>query len=263
MFTNKYAGRVEFIKRLNFLYIYLLQSKCQALDIQQVYLRNKRLLDLPELRDQINFQYFLKHLKCFTVYNKNNRMKAFYSYPEDHQLDHFLDSKQNMDYNYAEIKGTIQTEVKGYNNDLNSVLLGQSEMIWQKAKRAIEAWKQFPSGWTSIYKQNTPIQKGKTVAVLFRLFGIWWINPAKIVYTFDEPNRFGFAYGTLKGHVEKGEECFWIERDAKGDIYYRIKAFSKPSFWGAKLAYPIARMYQRKFVNDSMAEMKKITSSYE
>ena len=60
-----------------------------------------------------------------------------------------------------------------------------------------------------------PSASGATVAVLARTFGAWWISPARIVRTIDETTaegaRFGFASGTLPGHVESGEERFLIE----------------------------------------------------
>ena len=97
--------------------------------------------------------------------------------------------------------------------------------------------------------------------VLFKIFSIWWINSARIVYTIDNENKFGFAYGTLPGHLEKGEECFWIEKDESGSVYYHIKAFSKPAYWFVWLVYPLARTFQRRFVKESLTRMKKITNN--
>ncbi|MFT5386409.1 MAG: hypothetical protein ACI8X3_003483 [Saprospiraceae bacterium] len=187
-------------------------------------------------------------------------MKASFKYPSESTLKAFLIEKQAAFYNYKEKNGTKTKKVPGYDNDLNTIYIGEGEIAWHKAKEALQTWQQFPPPWTRIYKDNTSIQEGNTVAVLFQLFGIWWINAARIVYAFDETDRFGFAYGTLHGHVESGEECFWIDRDESGNIYYHIKAFSKPAFWGAKLAYPIARRYQRKFVRESMERMKELVN---
>ena len=52
-----------------------------------------------------------------------------------------------------------------------------------------------------------------------RAIGLWWLNACRIVYVVDESgpiSKFGFAYGTLPGHVESGEERFLIEWD-RGD----------------------------------------------
>lgn len=188
-------------------------------------------------------------------------MKASFKYPSKSTLDTFLKGKQGAFFSYTALKGTQNLKVEGFDNDHQSILIGQGEAVWNKAKKALLNWQQFPPAWTRVYKDNTLIQEGNTVAVLFLLFGTWWINATRIVYTFDENDRFGFAYGTLHGHVESGEECFWIDRDTAGNIYYHIKAFSKPAFWGAKIGYPVARMYQRKFVRESLARMKALVNT--
>lgn len=71
--------------------------------------------------------------------------------------------------------------------------------------------------------------------------------PARVVYVVDEPDRKGFAYGTLPGHPERGEEAFIVERRADGSVWLVIRAFSRPSnafFWAA---YPALRMLQAVF----------------
>ncbi len=180
--------------------------------------------------------------------------------PDAVKLDKFLLSKKDLDFSYPEIGETPSGKPDGYDLDHNSICLGNGEMIWKTAKTALVNWQQFPSSWTQVYPVSTPIRKGEQVAVLSSLFGFWVINATRIVYAFDESDRFGFAYGTLPGHVERGEECFWIERDAEGDVYYHIRAFSKPAFWVVKLGYPIARYFQKKFVKGSLARMKSLSN---
>ena len=71
--------------------------------------------------------------------------------------------------------------------------------------------------------------------------------PARVVYVIDEPDRKGFAYGTLPGHPERGEEAFVVERRADDSIWLVIRAFSRPSnafFW---VAYPALRLLQAIF----------------
>ena len=108
------------------------------------------------------------------------------------------------------------------------------------------------------FPPTLPISAGTTVALLIRALGIWWWNSARIVYTVDEQHptpRFGFAYGTLPAHVERGEEQFLVEMDAAGEVWYSIRSFSRPRMLAARIAYPIARRLQRQFVRDSFAAM--------
>jgi len=68
--------------------------------------------------------------------------------------------------------------------------------------------------------------------------------PARVVYVVDEPDRKGFAYGTIAGHPESGEESFIVERGPDGTVWLEIRAFSRPSnaFWW--IVYPVLRMSQ-------------------
>lgn len=187
-------------------------------------------------------------------------MKASISMPTEEKLSAFLQDQNRKTFSFPNVGATRIETQKGYDNDESFVYLGHGEDIWNNAKRVLIEWKQFPAPWTRIYSTMTSIEKGNSVVVLFKIIGIWWINSARIVYTFDEKNKFGFAYGTLPGHVEKGEECFWVKRDSKGNVFYCIKAFSKPAYWFVWLAYPLARMYQRRFVRESMAIVKKLSN---
>lgn len=68
--------------------------------------------------------------------------------------------------------------------------------------------------------------------------------PARVVYVVDEPGRRGFAYGTLPGHPERGEEAFIVERMPDGSVWLVIRAFSRPAGPLIWLGYPVARLLQ-------------------
>jgi uncharacterized protein (UPF0548 family) len=68
--------------------------------------------------------------------------------------------------------------------------------------------------------------------------------PCRVVHVIDEPRRRGFAYGTLPGHPESGEEAFILEQRDDGTIAFTIIAFSRPASILAELAGPIGRIVQ-------------------
>ena len=131
------------------------------------------------------------------------------------------------------------------------------------AKAALERWEQFDLGWVEAWPPQTPIQTGEVVAVVARAVGVWWLNACRIVYVIDEHapiRRFGFAYGTLPGHVESGEERFLLEWDQnEGSVWYDILAFSRPNHLLAKIGYPFVRRMQKRFARESAAAMKRCT----
>ncbi len=68
--------------------------------------------------------------------------------------------------------------------------------------------------------------------------------PVRVVYVVDTATRKGFAYGTLPGHPESGEEAWMLDRSDDGSVWLTIRAFSRPSssLWWA--VYPVLRIVQ-------------------
>lgn len=187
-------------------------------------------------------------------------MKISLFFPSPRDIKVFLAQEQKLDYSYPEVGASQSDGPFHYDNDYNHIVLGRGEEIWERAKVVLREWKQFPAPWTTINPVNAPLREKETVAVLFRIWGLWFTNSARIIYVLDEDSRFGFAYGTLPGHIETGEECFWIEKDGEGKVSYHIRAFSRPRHWLVRLGYPVARWYQKKFVLDSMRQVYELVN---
>lgn len=73
-------------------------------------------------------------------------------------------------------------------------------------------------------------------------FGIKF--PVRVIYVVDEPRRKGFAYGTLPGHPEDGEESWIVEHRDDDSVWITVRAFSRPAnrWWWA--VYPVLRVVQ-------------------
>ena len=172
-------------------------------------------------------------------------------------IEAFLDRARLSDFTYPNIGESGNTSVSpNYNIDRNTIRIGHGENDWEKSRQAIRDWKMFAMPWVDLCWPTAPIEKGQTVAVLIRNFGFYSLNAARIVYVIDEPDRFGFAYGTLLEHGESGEERFSVEIDREtGNVNYDIFAFSKPNHFLANLGYPLTRMLQKQFATDSKTAM--------
>ena len=68
--------------------------------------------------------------------------------------------------------------------------------------------------------------------------------PCRVVYTIEEADRTGFAYGTVEGHPESGEVRFELSLDGDDAVRLRIASFSRPATWLARLSGPIGRRLQ-------------------
>ncbi len=68
--------------------------------------------------------------------------------------------------------------------------------------------------------------------------------PCRVVTVVNEPKLRGFAYGTLPGHPEAGEERFTLRHHDDGSIGLTISAFSRPASALARLGGPVSRRVQ-------------------
>jgi len=147
----------------------------------------------------------------------------------------------------------------GYSVDHTRVQLGAGEEVFGAACAALRSWRMFPKTWTRIVPAEAPIRVGETLAMEAHTLGVWWLNACRIVYVLDEHGpmrRFGFAYGTLRAHVEQGEERFSVELHADGGVWYDLRAFSRPRYWPVRLGAKLARRLQARFVRESQAAMR-------
>lgn len=184
-------------------------------------------------------------------------MRTQITRPTATQLEHYLASLQQLPYNYAEVGASASIFPVGYLHSHDRFLLGQGELVWERAKKGVAEWKMFPPTWTMVYP-TTPPAIGREQAVCFRQFGLWWKNACRIVYREDSAEAFGFAYGTLPTHIGSGEEYFGVERDKAGNCWFVIKAFSLPYYWGTRLFPFYMRAKQRSFIREAGIRMQQL-----
>ncbi|PLS85676.1 MAG: DUF1990 domain-containing protein, partial [Actinobacteria bacterium] len=151
--------------------------------------------------------------------------------PSKPEIERFVSSQRNLPFSYGEVGSTRGEAPKGYVVDRYRVKLGEGEEAYERAKGALRSWRQFGLGWVSLHPGGAPVEVGTTVAVLASHVGFWSLNPARIIYVVEEGGdaveRFGFAYGTLPGHAERGEERFLIEWSHQDDsVFYDVFALS-------------------------------------
>ena len=184
--------------------------------------------------------------------------------PSADEVRQFIASQQNLPFSYSEVGQTQNDPPAGYQLDHNRIRLGDGLQTYQRAVLGLRSWKQFDLGCLRVVPESQPIEVGTTVAVRANVFGFWSLSAARIVYVIDEDKdsrkRFGFAYGTLPDHVERGEERFLVEQLEDGSVWYDIFAFSRPQHPLVRLGFPVARGLQRRFARESLAAMKAAMS---
>ena len=180
--------------------------------------------------------------------------------PSEAALQRSISSQEEMPLSYDEVGASREGEAPpGYVVDRYRVRIGEGPEAYLRAVEALRGWRQFDLGWVRLLPSGTLLEEGVTVGVLARHYGFWSLNPARIVYLVEETGnveRFGFGYGTLPGHAERGEERFGVEWSREdGSVYYDVFAFSRPKHPLVWLGFPFARVLQRRFARDSKKAM--------
>ena len=191
--------------------------------------------------------------------------------PEKAWIDAYLASLNLANFSYSDVGATrelneAQLRARGYVIDHNRVQLGAGRDAFESAKRAVRAWTMFAMPWVQLCWPAAEIRVGANVASVIRHFGFVSVNPCRIVYTLEETTesgeRYGFAYGTLREHEERGEERFTVELHARDEsVWYDVLAFSRPGNLVTSIGKPVARSLQKRFVRDSKAAMVRAVAS--
>ena len=184
----------------------------------------------------------------------------FLTKPSRERIQRFIDSRRKAPFNYAEVGQSLGPTPAGYASNHGRIRLGHGGATFNKAVEALRRWEMFDLGWVSLCWPEAEIEVGTTVAVLARHFGFWSLHPARIVFLVEDDDarmrRIGFAYGTLQGHGERGEETFIIEwLHADDSVWYDLRSFSRPGQPLTALGYPVTRMLQRRFARESTRRM--------
>ena len=80
------------------------------------------------------------------------------------------------------------------------------------------------------------------------------------MWVVDEPDAFGFGYGTLKGHPEEGEESFVVRRSPAGALF-EVTALSRPATLSSRVGAPIARRIQRRVTSRYLAGIREAAAA--
>ncbi len=179
--------------------------------------------------------------------------------PSDDELAERARAVDGSPLTYPEVGATEHDLPARYRHDRYEQILGSGEDVWAAAKIAVMDWSAHTNAGVRVVPRSTPAE-GAVVMLAFRVGPAQVIAPCRIVLVVDEPDRVGFAYGTLPGHPERGEESFMVERGPEGVIRFVIVAFSQPAALTTRLAGPVSREIQRRVTARYLAGVLRATA---
>jgi uncharacterized protein (UPF0548 family) len=145
---------------------------------------------------------------------------------------------------YEAVGATRRALPAGYHHLRASRVIGSGEDAFIAAAAQLAAWHvQLRAGLR--VTASAPVAKEGAVVLLAAWPRPLQIRaPCRVVYTVAEPGLAGFAYGTLPGHPESGEEAFMLAQDDNGLVVFTVTAFSRPATPAARAAGPLGRLLQ-------------------
>ncbi|WP_019929969.1 DUF1990 family protein [Nocardia sp. BMG111209] len=154
-------------------------------------------------------------------------------------------SPEQPPFTYAEVGATRGEFPPGYHGFRIRRRLGTGRELFERVATEILTYRM--QRGTGIFESaDTPeAAPGTRLTVRLGIGPLALTAPCRVVYVLDEPDRRGFAYGTLPGHPEVGEELFAVEYDPADDtVHGVVSAFSRAGSWYTRLGGPVARLVQ-------------------
>jgi uncharacterized protein (UPF0548 family) len=122
--------------------------------------------------------------------------------------------------------------------------IGEGEGVFRRAAEAVCTWEMHRA--LGVGLSASAERAGEGVDVTVTLAGVIKA-PCRVVWTVEEPRRAGWAYGTLAGHPECGEEAFVVDRTGDGTVWLTVSAFSRAAKWYARAGGPATRGLQHAY----------------
>lgn len=150
----------------------------------------------------------------------------------------------NAPFTYAEHGATRKAALPaGYRHLRRDVPIGEGPETFDRAATALFGWRMHRGAGLGVLADH-PAVPGVPVVIRIGLGRLALNAPCRVVYRMDKPDQRGFAYGTLPGHPESGEEAFVLHLTAGGTVRFRITAFSRPATALARIGGPLTSLAQ-------------------
>jgi uncharacterized protein (UPF0548 family) len=160
-------------------------------------------------------------------------------------LDQELARLAPLPLTYPEVGATAAADLPaGYGTLELSRVLGPGVEVFERASTALLTWQMHRRAGLSITADSPTAVTGCCVLSIIGRRPLALAIPCRVVYDVAEDTRRGFAYGTLPGHPECGEEAFLVTLDDDDQVTFTVRAFSRPVSALARLGGPVTRLAQ-------------------
>ncbi|MER5602277.1 DUF1990 domain-containing protein [Streptomyces sp. NPDC002265] len=138
--------------------------------------------------------------------------------------------------------------------------LGEGEALFRRAAEAVLTWEMHRALGVGVTTKADRAEPGADVTIT--LAGLIKA-PCRVVWTVEEHRRAGWAYGTLPGHPECGEESFVVHRTGDGTVWFTVSAFSRPAKWYARAGGAATRTLQHAYARRCGTVLRRLCAPHD
>jgi uncharacterized protein (UPF0548 family) len=173
-------------------------------------------------------------------------------------MERLVEEFQEAQPTYAEIGATLAgVRPEGFHHDRYETVLGHGSEAFERAVNGLKTWEAHRVPGVRVFPEEQEIKTGATVIVTLGTTLVSLAAPCRVVSVIDGQVRWGFAYGTLPGHPEQGEEAFVVSISPDDSVRFEILAFSRPADPIVRLSGPVGRAFQKGGTNGYLRALRR------
>ena len=173
-------------------------------------------------------------------------------------MNRLVEALEATEPTYSDLGATLAGgRPEGFRHDRDEMELGHGHEAFRRAVEGLKAWEAHHLPGVRVFPKRQDIQPGATVAVTLGTTFLALLAPCRIIKVIDEEARWGFAYGTLPGHPERGEEAFVVSMSLDETVRFEVVAFSRPAALLVRLSGPIGRGVQKGGTNGYLRALRR------
>lgn len=171
-------------------------------------------------------------------------------------------TRRRADLTYAEVGATRSDALPAdYRHVRRRIRVGEGRELLTAVAAGMRAWGIHRKAGLRVRADSDAPQTGSDFSAGVPLLG-WtvWV-PCRVVWMRHDPTRYGYGFGTLRGHPESGEEAFEVSIDSAGRVWFDLRAFSRPATRVTRLAGPVAVLLQARITDRYVAAARALGQS--
>jgi uncharacterized protein (UPF0548 family) len=116
--------------------------------------------------------------------------------------------------------------------------------VFDAAAEAVQSWRMHEAAGVVVRAAAPRAAPGVAVTCGLGVGPARLWAPCEVRWAVREADRAGFRYATRPGHPLDGEEEFTVSRATSGEVWFTVRAVSRPVRWYARAAGPLLPLLQ-------------------